>query len=179
MTLVPEVVDLAAASGAAVPVLAAGGIGDGRGLAAALALGASGALVGTRFWACSEALAPARAQERGLRAAGDDTVATTVLDRVRGYTWPSGYTSRVLRSPFVQRWHGREDELRGDTLGELATRYHDAVADEDFDTAQIAVGEAIGILAEVRPAAEVVESLAREAERALRGALVSPGEATC
>lgn len=167
-TLVPELVDLVAGAGAHVPVLAAGGVVDGRGLAAALVLGADGALVGTRFWACREALAPAGAHRRALGAGGDDTVATRVLDSVRGYSWPDGYTSRVLRSPFVERWHGREGELSG-RLPELAERYRRAVADEDFDVVQIAVGEGIGMIDEVRPAGAVVEALVREAAAALAG----------
>lgn len=165
-TLVPELVDLVADAGGHVPVLAAGGIVDGRGLAAALVLGADGALVGTRFWACREALAPAGAHRRALGAGGDDTVATRVLDSVRGYSWPDGCTSRVLRSPFVERWHGHEAELAG-RLPELAQRYRQAVADEDYDVVQIAVGEGIGVIDEVRAASEVVESLVHGAAAAL------------
>ncbi len=167
LTLLPEVVDLVAHHGADVPVLAAGGIGDGRGLAAALVLGADGVLVGTRFWACSEAVVSPRAQQRALAAVGDDTVATTLIDRIRGYTWPEGFTSRILRTPFVERWHGRDDELTG-ALDELIAQYDRAVTDEDFDVAQVVVGEAIGIIGEVGPAAEVVDSIVREAVAALR-----------
>jgi nitronate monooxygenase len=167
MTLLPEIVDLVAAGGLDVPVLAAGGIGDGRGLAAALALGGDGVMVGTRFWACTEAIVSPEAQQRAVGAAGDDTVPTTVYDRVRGYTWPAGYTSRVLRTPFVERWHGRDDELR-DAVDELAEQYRQAADAEDFDVAQILVGEGIGVIGEVGSAAGVVESLVREADAALR-----------
>ncbi|GEL17383.1 NAD(P)H-dependent flavin oxidoreductase [Pseudonocardia asaccharolytica] len=166
MTLVPELVDLVAGLGADVPVLAAGGIGDGRGLAAALVLGADGALVGTRFWACAEALVAPGAHRRATRAVGDDTIATTVYDQVRGYTWPDGYTSRVLRTPFVAHWHGRDRELTG-ALDELAVQYRGAVENEDYDVAQIAVGEAIGIVRDVGSAADVVADLVREASAAL------------
>ncbi|MFC5995739.1 NAD(P)H-dependent flavin oxidoreductase [Pseudonocardia hispaniensis] len=167
MTLVPELVDLVAGLGADVPVLAAGGIGDGRGLAAALVLGADGALIGTRFWACGEALVAPGAHRRATRAAGDDTVATTVYDRVRGYRWPDGYTSRVLRTPFVARWHGRDQELTG-ALDRLAVQYRRAVEEEDFDVAQIAVGETIGIVRDIGSAAEVVADIVREASAALQ-----------
>jgi nitronate monooxygenase len=162
MTLLPEVADLVAAHRSDVPVLAAGGISDGRGLAAALVLGADGVLVGTRFWACREAAA----QRRAVAAGGDDTVATTVYDRVRGYTWPVGYTGRVLRTPFVQRWHGRDDEMTA-RLDELAAQYRRAAEDEDFDVAQILVGEGIGVIDAVRSADEVMAELLDGAAAAL------------
>lgn len=166
LTLLPEIVDLVAANGLDVPVLSAGGIGDGRGLAAALVLGGDGVMLGTRFWACAEALISVRAQKRALTAGGDDTVPTTVYDRVRGYTWPAGYTSRVLATPFVQRWHGRDDELTA-ALPELAARYRRAAEEEDYDVAQVLVGEGVGLIDTVRPAADVVESLVADAARAL------------
>jgi nitronate monooxygenase len=169
MTLLPEVVDLVARSGTGVPVLAAGGVSDGRGLAAALVLGAGGVMVGTRFWACTEADVAPRARQRAVGADGDDTVPTTVYDRVRGYTWPEGYTSRVLRTPFVDRWHGRDDELAG-AVDRLRAQYARAVAEEDFGVAQILVGEGIGVIGEVSSAAEVVGSLVEGAAAALRGA---------
>jgi nitronate monooxygenase len=78
MTLVPEIVDLVAASGGQVPVLAAGGIADGRGLAAALMLGAAGVLVGTRFYAADEALSTVPAREQVVAACGDDTCRTEI-----------------------------------------------------------------------------------------------------
>lgn len=158
LTLVPELADLAGD----VPVLAAGGISDGRALAAALVLGAAGVFVGTRFWACAEALVAPGAQARAVASSGDDTIPTTVYDQVRGYPWPSGYTSRVLRSPFVQRWHGRTG-----LPASLGVEYDRAVAAEDFDIAQVLVGEGIGVIDEVRPAGEVVAALVTEAEQAL------------
>ncbi|HLU56034.1 MAG TPA: nitronate monooxygenase [Pseudonocardia sp.] len=169
LTLLPEVVDLVAASGRDVPVLAAGGISDGRGLAAALVLGADGVMVGTRFWACREALIAGEAQARAVGASGDDTLPTTVYDRVRGYTWPPGYTSRVLATPFVRRWHGRDGELAA-ALPELREQYRRAAAANDYDVAQILVGEGIGVVDAVRPAAEVVEGLVRDAVAALHAA---------
>ncbi len=78
-TLVPEVVDLVADRAPQTLVLAAGGVADGRGLAAALALGADGVLVGTRFWAAPEALVSPRAQQRAVQAGGDDTFRTQVM----------------------------------------------------------------------------------------------------
>jgi nitronate monooxygenase len=167
LTLLPEIVDLVAARARDVPVLAAGGVGDGRGLAAALVLGGAGVMVGTRFWACTEALISQRAQQRAVAACGDDTLPTTVYDRVRGYRWPAGYTSRVLATPFVQRWHDRDDELAA-ALPELTERYRRAAEEEDYDVAQILVGEGIGVIDAVHSAADVVGSLVRDAEQALR-----------
>ena len=85
LPLVPAVVDMIARSGRDVPVVAAGGIADGRGLAAALMLGADGVLMGTRFYVASEALASSAAKARIVAASGDDTVRTTVFDIARGY----------------------------------------------------------------------------------------------
>ena len=92
-----------ARSGRDVPVVAAGGIADGRGLAAALMLGADGVLMGTRFYVASEALASSAAKARIVAASGDDTVRTTVFDIARGYDWPPQYTGRALHNRFPRR----------------------------------------------------------------------------
>src|SRR5690606_21593369 len=107
LPLVPAVVDAVAP----LPVLAAGGIGDGRGLAAALMLGAQGVLVGTRFCATPQALGNDDAKRRIVEARGDETLRTRVFDIVRGYDWPPPYTGRGLPNRFMQRWHGHEEEL--------------------------------------------------------------------
>ena len=171
-TFVPEVCDLVARRGLTTPVVAAGGIADGRGLAAALVLGAAGALVGTRFWACREALVSPGSHARAVTATGDDTIATTVFDRVRGITWPDGYTSRVLASPFARTWHGREEQL-GWELHRLAADYRRAVTDDDVDVAQVVVGEAVALVQGVLPAADVVASLVAGACTTLRTTQVS------
>src|SRR6185312_1205076 len=93
--LVPAVVDAVAP----VPVVAAGGIADGRGVAAALALGAVGALIGTRFCATKEALVRPAAKQRILRAKARDTVRTRIFDEVVGIDWPAAFNARVLRNP--------------------------------------------------------------------------------
>src|SRR5207253_7065896 len=92
-------------------VVAAGGIADGRGLAAALTLGARGALLGTRFLASDEALTSAAAKAKLVAARGDDTVRTRVFDIVRNLDWPTLYTGRALQNSFSRQWHGREAEL--------------------------------------------------------------------
>ncbi|WP_345317286.1 NAD(P)H-dependent flavin oxidoreductase, partial [Mycobacterium paraffinicum] len=165
-TLVPDVVDLAADRAPDTLVLAAGGVTDGRGLAAALALGADGALVGTRFWASPEALVSPRAHERALTAGGDDTVRTRAYDLVRRLDWPAGYNARALGNAFLDTWHGNEDALAA-SLPDAVADYEKAVAAEDFDTAAILVGEGVGLIDDVRPAADIVHDMVRDAARIL------------
>ncbi|MCV7413213.1 oxidoreductase [Mycobacterium florentinum] len=165
-TLVPDVVDLVAARSPETLVAAAGGVADGRGLAAALALGADGALVGTRLWASTEALVSPRAQERAIAASGDDTLRTRVYDVVRQLDWPGDYNARALGNRFLDTWHGNEDQLSA-ALPEAVETFEKAVAAEDFDAAAILVGEAIGLVRDVRPAADIVHDMARDAERIL------------
>ena len=117
LTLVPEMADLIAKRAPQTLLCAAGGITDGRGLAAALMLGADGVVVGTRFWASQEALVPPSLHQAALAASGDDTVRQSVLDIVRERPWPARYTGRVLRNDFVAEWLGREGELRDDQGG--------------------------------------------------------------
>ena len=105
--LVPAVVDVAAGT----PVAAAGGVADGRGLAAALMLGADGVLVGTRFYATLEAMGPHAAKERIVAASGDKTIRGILFDIARRNVWPAPYTGRVLRNEFSEQWRGREAEL--------------------------------------------------------------------
>jgi nitronate monooxygenase len=106
LTLVPEIADYLAHSAPATLLLAAGGIADGRGLAAALMLGADGVLVGSRFWASEEALVPKSFQAAAVAATGDDTIRTTVVDVARKIDWPQPFTARVLQTRFTTRWHG-------------------------------------------------------------------------
>lgn len=165
LPLVPAVVDAVAP----LPALAAGGIVDGRGLAAALTLGAHGALIGTRFYASTEALAHPTAKARIVAAHGDDTVRTGVFDIVRGYAWPAPYTGRALTNGFVRRWHGREDALRDTLEGERASFRAAAVAG-DFDTAMVWAGEGIDLIGDVPSAGALVERISADAETRLRDA---------
>ena len=166
ITLVPEVVDLVTEWSPDTLVLAAGGVGDGRGMAAALALGADGVLVGTRFWASPEALVSPKAHERAVRASGNDTVRTRVYDVVRQLDWPTEFNERALINAFVETWHGNEAELSAH-LPEAVESFHKAVAAEDFDVANILVGEAVGLVRGVRPAGEVLTEIVADAARIL------------
>jgi nitronate monooxygenase len=168
-TLVPDVVDLAADRAPGTMVLAAGGVADGRGLAAALMLGADGVVVGTRFWASAEALVSPRAHERALGASGDSTYRTRVYDHVRRLDWPPEYNERALSNPFVDRWHDNEAELLA-SLPEAVNAFEAAVAAEDFGAAAILIGESIGLVDTVRPAADIVADVASQAERVIKRA---------
>jgi nitronate monooxygenase len=165
-TLVPDVVDLVAARSPGTLVVAAGGVADGRGLAAALALGADGAVVGTRLWASHEALVSPHAQHRAIAASGDQTLRTSVYDAVRQLDWPADYNARALTNVFLDTWHGNEDQL-AQALPEAVTAFENAVAADDFDTAAILVGEAIGLVRDIRPAGDIVRDMAADAARIL------------
>lgn len=166
LPLVPSVVDLVARRASDAMVVAAGGIVDGRGLAAALTLGAEGVLVGTRFFATAESLGTEAAKARILASSGEDTVRTSVFDTVRGYHWPDGITGRALRNQFAERWHGRERDLTAALEGER-TRYQAAAASGDMDTAVIFAGEGAELIHDEPAAGEIVMRMVAEAERAL------------
>ncbi|MBS9532098.1 nitronate monooxygenase [Mycobacterium sp. M1] len=102
---------------ATVPVLAAGGIGSPRSLAAVLAAGADGAWLGTCLSACPESLTGAGARSALIAAGSTDTVATRVFDIAAGLPWPDRFPSRVLRDEFAVRWTGRETELAAAGVG--------------------------------------------------------------
>lgn len=159
LPLVPAVVDLVAP----IPVIAAGGIADGRGLAAALMLGAHGALVGTRYYASHEALGSDRAKRRITGSLGLSSTRTRVFDLVRGYDWPDGYTGRALKNDFISRWHGREAGLLAALPQEKAT-YLRAVVAEDCDTAVVWAGEGVDLITHIEDAAAITTRLAQEAE---------------
>lgn len=161
-TLVPEVADLVAERAPDTLVLAAGGVADGRGLAAALSLGADGAVVGSRLWAAQEAPVNPVARDRALASGSDDTLRSTVFDIVRGYSWPHGYGGRALRNDFVARWHGNEDALRTNILS-AQRDYRTAVDSSDFDTADVHIGEGIGIIHDAPSAAAVLDRMTQEA----------------
>ena len=164
MPFVPSVVDLVAKVAPDVLVLAAGGIADGRGLAAALMLGADGVLMGTRFWATAEAAIPEEAKRKILPTTGDETIRTSVYDIVKRKDWPNGLTGRNLRNRFIERWHGREDELiamRGEELRKVTEAWHGG----DFETANVTVGEAIGLINDLPTAGDLLRrTVTRAAE---------------
>ncbi|MBM3565584.1 MAG: nitronate monooxygenase [Alphaproteobacteria bacterium] len=167
MTFVPETADLLRRESPHTLLLAAGGIADGRGLAAALILGADGVLVGTRFWASAEALVAKTHHQVILEANGDGTLRTTVPDIARQIPWPRGFTARIARNAFTDRWHGREDQLAANAAVE-GPRYRQAFAQGDPDNAGVWFGEAAGLIDAIEPAAAIVERMAAEAALRLK-----------
>ena len=167
LTLVPEIVD----NLPEVPIVAAGGIADGRGLAAVLMLGAEGALMGTRFYASEEAQGHPEAKRRIVEASGDDTLRSIVFDISRRNVWPSPYTGRVIRNEHAKRWFGRELELMQQP--EEAQHYSEARERGDFNIAAVIAGEAVGLIHEVLPAGEIVKGLVRDAQRLLASGLTA------
>lgn len=157
MPLVPQVVDAVNP----LPVLAAGGIADGRGLAAALMLGAQGVLVGTRFLATEEAPGRGRSKDAIVDALGSQTMASKFYDDVLGLKWP-GSIVRQIRNPILEEWVGKPEEWKR-AADELRPELQDAVSKGEF----VLAGESIGLIHEIIPAGEVVRRMAAEAERLL------------
>ncbi len=169
LPLVPAIVDLVARQAPSAMVVAAGGVADGRGLAAALGLGAQGVLVGTRFFAAVESLGHDRAKARIVEASGEDTLRTSVFNIVRGYPWPDGITGRALRNDFTARWHGRDSELAAARDSEMM-RYEAASANGDSKTSVVFAGEAMALVNDLPPAGAIVVRMVAEAEKALAAA---------
>jgi NAD(P)H-dependent flavin oxidoreductase YrpB (nitropropane dioxygenase family) len=168
MVLVPRVVDAVAPT----PVVAAGGIADARGLVAALALGAEGVVLGTRFLATLESAAHPLYKERILAASEEDTVHTTLF----GVGWPDA-PHRALRTPFVEKWLGEPTRPDGPPIGErplggrripvppFAAAPPSAGTTGDVESMSLLAGQSVGLVHDVRPAANVVRDLVAEAER--------------
>jgi nitronate monooxygenase len=167
-TLLPQVVD----AWPRASVVAAGGIADGRGLAAALLLGAEGVLMGTRFYASQEADGHPEAKRRIVAAGGGQTVRSIVFDLTRGMRWPPAYTGRLLRNRHLETWLGRESELEA-RMEEAEREYAAARERGDFDVAGVIAGEACALIHDVPPAGEIVERIVAEADRLLRSALLT------
>ena len=172
LPLVPAVVDAIAPT----PVAAAGGIADGRGLAAALVLGAAGALVGTRFYASREALGQAAAKARLVDGGGDATLRTTVFDLVRGIDWPAPFTGRALGNRLSESWHGREAELQTRLPAEQQ-RYAAAAQAGDVSSTVVWASEAVDLIRDLPPAAEIVQRMVSEASAALQRGLARRDDA--
>ena len=146
--IVPAIVDLAAGR---VPVVAAGGLADGRGLAAMLMLGASGVLMGTRFYASIEADGAEEAKQLICAANSGET-----------------FTARTQINDHVRTWTGREIELM-QRADQIAADYAAAKAAGNFDVAAVFAGESAGLIHDIPPAAEIVDRIVTEADQILNG----------
>lgn len=155
LALVPAVVDAVAP----LPVVAAGGVADGRGLAAALMLGASGVMCGTAFYACDESLAHSAAKRTLVRASGDDTLKSPLFDRLRGLDWPAGpWSLRTLCNAYARRWAGDLQAIERD-LEHHREKLRAARDRGDFDVAPVIAGEAADLVRVLRPAADVMRAM--------------------
>jgi nitronate monooxygenase len=155
------------------PVLAAGGVSNGRALAAVLAAGADGASLGTAFLATREATeVPDEYKELIVDSNGEDTVFTTLYDDARGTPWPEPVGMRLRRTKHTDQWQGREREVK-DHLDELRTELPEVLDLERFDpeVSTVLYGQSAASVNAVRPAAEIVRSLCEEAASLLRDRL--------
>lgn len=169
LPFVPEAADYLKKHSPETLLLASGGIADGRGLAAALMLGAEGVVIGTRFWASAEAMTPKSHTERAIEATGDATVRTKSLDALRGTPWPREYSFRFLKNKLSEEWAERESAAFK-AYGSYAQKYKEARAKNDLDTMAVVGGEAVGLV-KSRPSAETIvkEMVDQAAELLKRG----------
>jgi nitronate monooxygenase len=164
LAFVPAVAD-AIAPIAEIPVVAAGGVADGRGLAAVLLLGADGAWMGTRFCATPEIELDALSKTRIVAASVDDTVRTMAYDVLLGLpSFGDGVASRVLRNEFLMEWDGHEPEI----LTARETLLAEAEAAGMVDAGAVWAGQASGLVGSIEPAGEIVRRVIAEAEALLR-----------
>lgn len=157
LALVPRVVD-----SVRVPVIAAGGISDGRGLAAALALGAAGVMIGTRFIPTRESIAPDFHKRAVVERSADSTTVTDVF---------TGAYARVLRNPFTSEYAASRAPVLPPFVQARATEdiQRAAVGRGSADFAPLYCGQGIGWYREITSAADVVEQIVREAGEAFAG----------
>jgi len=156
--LVPAIVDAVK-----IPVLAAGGIGDGRGLAAAFMLGASGVVVGTRFYAAKESLAPESAKQRAIKTNGDNTIRSNVIDVARKREWPSPYNFRTMNTPFIQKWQGKEKDPA--LKEEIKSEFKELTSKDSGEL--VVVGEVVEMIKSTENAQDIVKIVIQEAEALL------------
>ena len=150
------------------PVLAAGGIATGAGLAAVLVAGAAGGWIGTPLLSTSEATNSPAARSLVRAAGGDDTVLTSAFDIAQGLPWPARWPGRALVNEFTETWHGREDELRGDTAA--AEQVRRARAEGDLAHSPVYAGESVGLVTTEESATDVVRRLTADARTTLERA---------
>lgn len=165
---VPEAADYLKQRSPETLLIAAGGIADGRGLAASLMLGADGVLVGTRLWSSAEALTPKAHTDKAMCATGDSTIRTKTLDALRGVPWPKEYSFRFLRNELTDQWAERESEAFR-AFGSMSEEYARARAQNDLETVAVTCGEAVGLLKDRPPAETIVKSMVGQAADLLRG----------
>ncbi|RHZ67072.1 hypothetical protein Glove_303g75 [Diversispora epigaea] len=159
LTLVPETIDALNDSGNGhIPVLAAGGIMDGRGLASALMLGASGVVMGTRFAASKESLFKPQAKEMLVKSCdgGVSTIRTNVFDKLRQpNVWPEHFDGRALRNKTLEDNIDLDDEEK---MAEKRKIYGEAMKNADYSRAVIYAGAGVGLIKEILFVKEIIKS---------------------
>ena len=163
LPLVPAVIDIAGD----IPVIAAGGIADGRGLAAVLMLGAEGVFIGTRFVASRESARQEWEKLRVIQAGTDDTVLTKAYDLALGSAFPMDVGDRVIRNDFNTEWYGRDAEVVAHR-DELKLQLVAATQARDANITPVRAGNAVGLFSTIEPAGEILRRIVAEAEAILR-----------
>ena len=159
-TLIPMVVDAVKPC----PVLAAGGIADGRGLAAALALGAEGVLLGTRFLATEEAPIHKNYKEAIVKSTGNDTILTHIPDLISGTTWPGGGSARALQNDFIKYWSEREDLIHQNAK-EINKASLRARKEGSIDKTSLLIGQNAGLIDSIMTANDVIVKMVEQADK--------------
>jgi nitronate monooxygenase len=157
MGLIPSTVDRVAP----IPVVAAGGMSDGRGLAAAVMLGAAGIAMGTRFLASSEARSNESEAAALLATGTEDTARTGIFDIVRGPSWPDGHDARAVRNEFVNRW---KDHLDMD----VAQRMYQGSAVDDYSIRALWAGEGLDLITSIESASSILLRVVTQAATRIR-----------
>lgn len=161
MALIPSIVDMADGT----PVLAAGGITDGRGLAAALMLGADGIVMGTRFLASDEAISNPVEQAKLIELGLGDTVRSDFFDVVRGPAWPDGHDGRTYHNDLIRRWDA--DPIRPPQQIDEFRELYRASDPHDYEVRPLWAGEGVGLIDSTSSAEAVVDDVVTTAQRLL------------
>jgi nitronate monooxygenase len=165
-SLVPEMADYLASHSPHTLLLAAGGVADGRGLAAALMLGADGVLVGSRLWATTESLAATGAKTLATQTNGDGTARSEVFDILRRKNWPAPYDFRAIRNNLHRSLEGNIAALKA--APDAARANYDAgVKAADFTRAHATVGEAVGLITDIPTAHTLIDRITQQAHHLL------------
>jgi nitronate monooxygenase len=163
LPMVPAVIEVAGG----IPVIAAGGIADGRGVAAVLMLGAEGAWIGTRFVASRESATNEWGKERVIRASADDTVLTQAYDLAMESPFPDWISDRVLRNDYTDEWHSRNAEVIA-ARPILQAKLTEAIQSGNVSLAPVRAGNSSGLISEILPAGDIVRRIVAETEAILR-----------
>jgi nitronate monooxygenase len=149
-----------------VPVVAAGGIANPRGVAAALAAGAQGVWIGTALLAAVESETSEAARERLIQAEETQTTLTRIFDLGQGLAWPETFPGRALSNRFTEEWNAHPEALPTDAQA----RQHliEAIKERDYEVAFIYAGQAVGLLTQQQPAGDIIRRLGDGAEDILR-----------